>query len=90
MHCRATAASALALALALVTIVAAPARGADMKKVLRDVFPAAESGFDPAAAHDLYSGEIEQAIFETLYTYDYLARPASGAAHRGRHAGGHR
>ena len=27
-------------------------------------------------AHDLYSGTIEQAIFETLLTYDYLARPA--------------
>lgn len=49
---------------------------ADMSKVIRDVFPAAESGFDPAAAHDLYSGQIEQAIFETLYTYDYLARPS--------------
>ncbi|MEO6927733.1 MAG: ABC transporter substrate-binding protein [Casimicrobiaceae bacterium] len=49
---------------------------ADMNKVVRDVFPAAESGFDPAAAHDLYSGEVEQAIFETLYTYDYLARPS--------------
>ena len=51
-------------------------RGADMNKVIRDVFPAAETGFDPAAAHDLYSGTIVQAIFETLYTYDYLARPA--------------
>lgn len=49
---------------------------ADMTKVVRDVFPAAESGFDPAAAHDLYSAEIEQAVFETLYTYDYLARPS--------------
>jgi oligopeptide transport system substrate-binding protein len=52
------------------------AHAADMNKVVRDVFPVAESGFDPAAAHDLYSGTIEQAIFETLYTYDYLARPA--------------
>jgi oligopeptide transport system substrate-binding protein len=49
---------------------------ADMTKVVRDVFPVAESGFDPAAAHDLYSAEIEQAVFETLYTYDYLARPS--------------
>ena len=30
----------------------------------------------PAAAHDLYSGTVEQAIFETLLTYDYLARPS--------------
>ena len=40
------------------------------------MFPAAETGFDPAAAHDLYSGTVEQAIFETLLTYDYLARPS--------------
>ena len=57
-------------------ILAAPLAAADMKKVIRHVFPAAETGFDPAAAHDLYSGTIEQAIFETLLTYDYLARPA--------------
>ena len=49
---------------------------ADMNKVVRHVFPAAEEGFDPQAAHDLYSGSIEQAIFETLLTYDYLARPS--------------
>ena len=49
---------------------------ADMNKVIRQVFPAAETGFDPAAAHDLYSATVEQAIFETLLTYDYLARPA--------------
>src|SRR5258708_2494848 len=49
---------------------------ADMNKVVRQVFPYAEEGFDPAAAHDLYSGSIEQALFETLLTYDYLARPA--------------
>ena len=52
------------------------AAGADMSKVVRHVFPAAEEGFDPAAAHDLYSGTVEQAIFETLLTYDYLARPS--------------
>ena len=52
------------------------AAAADMNKVIRHVFPAGEEGFDPAAAHDLYSGTVEQVIFETLYTYDYLARPA--------------
>jgi ABC-type transport system substrate-binding protein len=49
---------------------------ADPKKVVRDVFPVAETGFDPPAMHDLYSAAIVQAIFERLYTYDYLARPA--------------
>jgi len=57
-------------------LLCAPAPAADMSKVVRHVFPAAETGFDPAGAQDLYSGTIEQAIFETLLTYDYLARPA--------------
>src|SRR2546427_12822632 len=68
---RASAAFALALFFA-----SAPAHAADPNKVIRYVFSAAETGFDPAGAQDLYSGTIEQAIFETLLTYDYLARPA--------------
>jgi ABC-type transport system substrate-binding protein len=48
----------------------------DMNKVVREAFAAGETGFDPAAVHDLYSLTLVQAIFETLYTYDYLARPA--------------
>ena len=55
--------------------VALPASASDPSKVIRDVFPVAETGFDPQAVHDLYSGTIVQAIFETLYTYDYLAPP---------------
>jgi oligopeptide transport system substrate-binding protein len=70
-------ASALVALLSLAIAGMAPcAIAADMNKVIRHVFPAGEEGFDPAAAHDLYSGTVEQAIFETLYTYDYLARPA--------------
>jgi len=57
-------------------ILALPAAAADMNKVVRQVFPAAESGFDPQAISDLYSGTVVQAIFETLLTYDYLARPS--------------
>jgi ABC-type transport system substrate-binding protein len=45
-------------------------------KVLRYAFPAAESGFDPAQISDLYSATIVSHIFESLLTYDYLARPA--------------
>ncbi|MEO8975363.1 MAG: ABC transporter substrate-binding protein [Casimicrobiaceae bacterium] len=67
---------AIAACALVVGLCARAEAAADMHKVVRDVFPAAESGFDPAAAHDLYSGEVEQAIFETLYTYDYLARPS--------------
>ncbi len=71
-------ASALAalFALALAGVPSPDAAAADMNKVIRHVFPAGEEGFDPAAAHDLYSGSVEQVIFETLYSYDYLARPA--------------
>ncbi|MET3134403.1 oligopeptide transport system substrate-binding protein [Oxalobacteraceae bacterium GrIS 1.11] len=45
-------------------------------KVLRYILPAAETSFDPAIGRDLYTALITQAIFDTLYTYDYLARPA--------------
>jgi len=65
-----------ALVLALTLAMAPFATAADMSKVIRHAFPAAETGFDPAGAQDLYSGTVEQAIFETLLTYDYLARPA--------------
>ena len=68
---------ACTLATAAVLGALAPlAFAADMNKVIRHVFPAGEEGFDPAAAHDLYSGTVEQAIFETLLTYDYVARPS--------------
>jgi oligopeptide transport system substrate-binding protein len=56
---------------------AVPARAAEPDKILRYIFPAAETGFDPATVRDLYSNHVTQAIFETLYTYDYLARPAT-------------
>ncbi|MDT1779620.1 ABC transporter substrate-binding protein [Acinetobacter baumannii] len=54
---------------------------ADPNKILRYVFPTAETGFDPAYVHDLYSAHVLTSIFETLYTYDYLARPAKLIPH---------
>ena len=61
----------------LTGLLALPAaQAAAPVKTLRYIFPAAETGFDPAVARDLYSNHVSQAIFETLYTYDYLARPA--------------
>lgn len=54
----------------------AAASPADPGKVLRYIFPAAETGFDPAITRDLYSAHVVQSVFETLFTYDYLARPA--------------
>ncbi|MFO1413006.1 MAG: ABC transporter substrate-binding protein [Burkholderiales bacterium] len=48
---------------------------ADPAKVLRVSLRAAETGFDPQAFSDLYSGYVVRAIFEPLYRYDYRARP---------------
>jgi ABC-type transport system substrate-binding protein len=36
----------------------------------------AETGFDPARISDLYSRTVTAQIFESLYSYDHLARPA--------------
>ena len=66
----------LAGILALFIATTATALAADPAKVLRIAFPAAETGFDPARVSDLYSGVVIEAIFDTLYTYDYMARPA--------------
>ena len=56
--------------------VSAPAFAqADANKVLRVSFPVAETGFDPHATSDYYSSHVERAIFDSLYTFDYLARP---------------
>lgn len=49
---------------------------ADSRKVLRVAILAAESGFDPAIIHDIYSSAVIESIMENLYDYDYLARPA--------------
>jgi len=59
------------LALSLLT----PALAKD-EKVLRYAFRVAETGFDPARIQDLYSRMITPHIFESLVTYDHLARPA--------------
>src|SRR3954451_1417645 len=68
--------SVTVLASLLLVSIAPSIGAADMNKVVRHVFPAAETGFDPQGIDDLYSGTVVQAIFETLLTYDYLARPS--------------
>ena len=45
-------------------------------KTLRHAFLNAETAFDPHAVSDLYSNMINDAIFDPLLSYDYLARPA--------------
>ena len=60
----------LALALAVSTLASA-----QVGKTLRVAFPVAETGLDPQAIYDDYSAKVCNAIFDTLYTYDYFARP---------------
>ncbi len=69
--------SRFALAASLLALcLLAPAAAAEEKKVLRYAFRVAETGFDPARIQDLYSRMITPHIFESLVTYDHLARPA--------------
>jgi ABC-type transport system substrate-binding protein len=64
----------LAFAAALPSLAQAPP--APAPKVLRLAFSSAETGFDPAKIVDLYSRTVTPHIFEGLYHYDHLARPA--------------
>ncbi len=50
------------------------------EKVLRYAFEIAETGFDPAQISDDYSRTATENIFDALYRYDYLARPAKVVA----------
>ena len=67
----------VAMALGLLGALAlAQGPSAKPEKVLRYAFPIAETGFDPAQISDLYSRIITANMFDALYGYDYLARPA--------------
>ena len=56
---------------------AAPSATADAggEKVLRYAFQIAETGFDPAQVSDTYSRILTAHIFDSMLTYDHLARP---------------
>src|SRR5688500_17793778 len=64
----------LVAALAALFVSSAGAQAAP--KVLRVAYNTAETGFDPARISDLYSRTVTPHIFEGLYQYDHLARPA--------------
>ena len=68
--------AALGLGTLFLLLPPAALAAADPAKVLRIAFPTAETGFDPVRVSDLYSNTVNEAIFERLMTYDYLARPA--------------
>ena len=63
------------VAQAAATPGAASAAEAGPPKVIRYAFQVAETGFDPAQLSDLYSRTVISGIFESLLTFDYLARP---------------
>jgi ABC-type transport system substrate-binding protein len=67
--------SLLAWLCAALLVCIAPPLAAQQKKVLRYAFPISETGFDPARTSDLYSSYVNAAIFDSLMTYDYFARP---------------
>ena len=63
-------------ALALCADASPASAAADPSKVVRLAFEVAETGFDPVRVSDNYSATVNEAIFDRLLTYDYLARPA--------------
>lgn len=60
---------------ALVPHIGVAASWADPAKVLRIALSTDISGLDPAATQDVSAHMIEDRIFDTLYTWGYLARP---------------
>ncbi len=54
------------------------------KKTIRFSFLIAETSFDPQVTSDLYSNTINDAIFDPLLKYDYLARPVKLIANTAR------
>jgi len=62
--------------LALLLLAAtASASAAAPPKVFRYAFEIAETSFDPHRISDVYSNIVNQGMFESPLTYDYLARP---------------
>ncbi len=52
-----------------------PIHATDMTKTIRVAFQVDVTGFDPQATNDLYSGHVNNAIFDNLYEFDYYVRP---------------
>ena len=73
MRTRIVVAAGLCLVIAL--LFTEPPLAADANKTLHVAFNAAETGFDPPTVNDNYSYMVCDAIFDSLYTYDYFARP---------------
>ncbi|MBI5923066.1 MAG: ABC transporter substrate-binding protein [Betaproteobacteria bacterium] len=67
---------ALGVGLCLTLLSGICSAAADPNKVIHAAFEAPDDGFDPVKTTNLYSGWINESIYENLLTYDYLARPA--------------
>jgi ABC-type transport system substrate-binding protein len=67
----------LLVALGVAPVQAQAQGGTPPRKVLRHAFRSAETSLDPAVIVDTYSRAITPHIFEALYRYDPLARPAT-------------
>ena len=67
-------------ATAMLTLLQATPAYAVEKKTLKIAFRAAETGFDPQKIEDRYSVGIAENIFDSLLTYDWLARPVKVVA----------
>ena len=68
--------AAIRAAVALLLLAAAVAATAQEPKVLRYALGTPISSLDPAMVSDVPTVAMLSNIFDTLYTYDYLARPA--------------
>lgn len=69
-------ATSLCLALGATAPAAAPSTQNTPEKVFRYAIISAETGMDPPQLSDLYSRVLTSNVFDALYGYDYLARPA--------------
>ena len=69
-------AASAAVAALVPAAASTPASAATPQRVLHYAFNVAETGFDPAKVSDLYSRIITSQVFEALFHYDHLARPA--------------
>ena len=67
--------SPMIAAFVVTTLTSATAAQAVEKKTLKIAFRAAETGFDPQRIEDRYSVGIVENIFDSLISYDWLARP---------------
>ena len=67
--------SPMIAAFVVTTLTSATLAQAVEKKTLKIAFRAAETGFDPQRIEDRYSVGICENIFDSLISYDWLARP---------------